>query len=550
MSLKNQFQLFGLRDNTTIKQRIWFGFGLMLIILTIALLSALSLISSISMGVNRVTEKIQPAVLSAQELAFQLESANDSVGFYMLTRESQYKEKYIRSMDKAGETIQSLKSHEYIIGNHDYSSQVEIIGEYINQLSSYQDRVVELVTNESLNIPAMAIAGEKLNPMAQQIQGMISQMILSEWDEDNSDESRSEFRQTLYDMRYYNVQLIGELRTFLAFRSENNVTNMNEINEVLDAKISEIAELEDMLTFEQVEIIPEYRQLRESYKSALIETAAIHRSDKHRNDIFLVKTEIGPLMVKSLEELVKLVDQLRNDIAMQSASLQSDAKSARSEVITGMVLSVLIGIVIAYFMVRMITIPINRTVDAIEDLAAGEGDLTRRLPAEGKSEVMKISDGFNRFAGKVHNLVTQVAGGVQSLSGAVNDISSIVDQTQRGSQNQQIQTEHVVSAISQMTTAVQEVASNANLAADSAHQADEKARIGQSVVGETIKSINELAAEIETGSNVIHALEKDTQAIGSVLDVIKSISEQTNLLALNAAIEAARAGEQGRGFAV
>lgn len=201
-------------------------------------------------------------------------------------------------------------------------------------------------------------------------------------------------------------------------------------------------------------------------------------------------------------------------------------------------------------MVRMITIPINEAVLAIEDLAEGEGDLTRRLQADGKSEIMKMSDGFNRFAGKVHNLVTQVAEGVQNLSLVVKDVSSIVDLTQHGSQQQRAQTENVATAISAMAQMVQEVTNSANLAAESAQQADDNAKTGQSIVTKTIDSINELAGEIETGVNVIYALEKDADAIGSVLDVIKGIAEQTNLLALNAAIEAARAGEQGRGFAV
>lgn len=550
MGLGERCRLLWLTKNSTIKQRIWFGFGLILAVLAIASLSALSQFSALSSGINKVTEKIQPAVLSAQDLAFELESANNSVGFYMLTREIQYKDKYFDSMSKADSGLQSLQSHEYIADNDGYRSQVGLIAGYISQLSSFRDRVVELVSNEALNIPAMAIAGEKLNPMAQQMQGMANQMILSEWDEDNTDESRSEFRQALYDIRYYSGQLMGELRTYLAFRSENNIANMASINQVLDAKINNLASLDDMLTFEQAEIIPQYQEIRIDYKKALAETLSIHRSDQHRKDIFLAKSEIGPIISSSQKELVKLVDALRGEIADESLTLQSSADEAQSKVIFGIGLSVFIGIVIAYFMARMITLPINDAVRAIENLAEGEGDLTQRLPAEGKSEVVKMSDGFNRFAGRVHKLVTQVADGVQNLSLAVEDISEIVDRSQQGSQKQREQTEHVAHAITEMTASVKAVASSANLAADSAQQADENAKSGRSVVTATVDSINELATVIDTGANVIHQLERDADAIGSVLDVIKGIAEQTNLLALNAAIEAARAGEQGRGFAV
>ncbi len=550
MSFLDKCSLGWLVKSTTIKNRIWFGFGLILVVLTAVSLSTLSQFTALSSGINAVTEKIQPAVLTSQNLAFELESANNSLGFYMLTKDEQYKESYFRSLNEAASTIKALQAHEYISANDKYRSEVEVIVADITMLSSFKDQVVDLVTNDIRNIPAMRLAGEKLNPMAQQMQGMLSQMILSEWGEENIDDERSELRQTIYDLRYYNAQLVGELRTFLAFRDKINITNMNSMTEVMDSKVAAVAEAGDMLTFEQAEIMPEYQKVLVEYKKALEETVKLHSSEQYRNDIYLTKTEIGPVIVKSQQELVTLVNELRDDIAHESSALQDDANAASSKVIAGMSVGVLLGIIIAFFMSRMITFPINEVVRAFDDLAEGEGDLTSRLRSEGKSEMAQMSDGFNRFATKVHNLVSQVAEEIQSLTSVVQNVSTIVDQTKQGSLQQREQTGQVATAITEMTATVQEVASNANLAAESAQLADGNAKTGQSVVTETIDSINALASEIETGANVIYELEKDAEAIGSVLDVIRGIAEQTNLLALNAAIEAARAGEQGRGFAV
>jgi methyl-accepting chemotaxis protein len=537
-------------SNTTIKQRIWFGFSLLLVILITVSLSTLLQFATLSSGINKLTDKIQPAVMSSQSLSFHLESASHALGFYMLTREPQYKDKYSASMLKAKQTMLSLQGFEYISANATYRSEAQKIAGYIEKLSGYEHHIIELVSNDDLNSPAMQIAGEKLNPMAQQMQGMISQMILSEWGEGNSDEERSEFRQKLYDIRYYNAQLLGELRTFLAFRSDNNIDNMKSLNEVLDQKVEALAAAEDLLTFEQADILPAYQEMRTEYKQVLNQTIAIHSSDKYRNDIYLTKTEIGPIIADIQQELLKLVGFLRNDIAAESTALQDGAGNAGSKVVSGVVIGVLIGIVIAFFMARMITVPINEVVYAFEDLAEGDGDLTHRLNSQGRSEISRLSRGFNRFADKVHNLVSEVAAGVQHLSQVVADVSAIVDQTQHGSQQQRAQTENAASAIEQMSTTVQVVADNARQAAESAQQADDNARSGQVVVSETVSSINTLANEIETGVDVIGELVKGVEAIGSVLNVITSISEQTNLLALNAAIEAARAGEQGRGFAV
>lgn len=108
----------------------------------------------------------------------------------------------------------------------------------------------------------------------------------------------------------------------------------------------------------------------------------------------------------------------------------------------------------------------------------------------------------------------------------------------------------MATAITQMSSTVQEVARSASQASTAAGEADREAKAGNLVVGEAIQAINKLAAEIEQSANVIEKLKSDSENIGTVVDVIKGIAEQTNLLALNAAIEAARAGEQGRGFAV
>lgn len=115
---------------------------------------------------------------------------------------------------------------------------------------------------------------------------------------------------------------------------------------------------------------------------------------------------------------------------------------------------------------------------------------------------------------------------------------------------QQAETDQIATAVNQMVASIQEVASNAQHAADAAGRADTETASGQRLVAHTSQSITALEGEIRQAAQVIHELEGQSNEISKVLDVIRGIAEQTNLLALNAAIEAARAGEQGRGFAV
>ncbi|OOG26195.1 methyl-accepting chemotaxis protein [Thioalkalivibrio denitrificans] len=210
----------------------------------------------------------------------------------------------------------------------------------------------------------------------------------------------------------------------------------------------------------------------------------------------------------------------------------------------------LLGLAFTWVIARGIVKPLHLTVQRLDDISRGEGDLTQRLPVEGNNELSRLAESFNAFVTKLQELIQQVAGATAQLAAASEELSATAEQTTTQVRRQQGETEQVATAMNEMTATVQEVARNANEAARSAQDTDKEARGGREVVKATIKSIETLAAEVEAAGGVIQRLSADSEEIGKVLDVIRGIAEQTNLLALNAAIEAARAGEQGRGFAV
>jgi len=204
-----------------------------------------------------------------------------------------------------------------------------------------------------------------------------------------------------------------------------------------------------------------------------------------------------------------------------------------------------------YFVMNKIIItPLTSLALRLQDICSGDGDLTARLDAKGKSEFAWVASSFNAFVKKIAKTIDSISYTSEQLAKSSHQLAEITQQTEHGVEKQLAETTQVATAMEEMTATVQEVARNAVSASESAATADTEATSGKNIVTQAMNEINQLASEVDNAASVIHELESDSNSIGEVLSVIQGIAEQTNLLALNAAIEAARAGEQGRGFAV
>ncbi|MCU9949315.1 methyl-accepting chemotaxis protein [Pseudomonas sp. PDM13] len=234
--------------------------------------------------------------------------------------------------------------------------------------------------------------------------------------------------------------------------------------------------------------------------------------------------------------------------------LETDLSAQRDEDIFGMsvvgLLIAALGLVVIWFVGFGIASPLRQMVAMLDDIAQGEGDLTRRLHSERADELGSIASGFNTFLAKLQTMISQVVSSVQKVSDSSEHTADIAIRTNQGVQKQLAEIELVATAVHEMTATAQDVARNATLAAEAASHADQAANHGKRIVQSTTAAITALAGEISRAVGVVQNLAKDSENINAILVAIRGIAEQTNLLALNAAIEAARAGEQGRGFAV
>ena len=213
-------------------------------------------------------------------------------------------------------------------------------------------------------------------------------------------------------------------------------------------------------------------------------------------------------------------------------------------------IGVLICALLAFAFPTLVTRPLRRLLERLEQIADGDGDLRGRVEVASRDELGQVARVFNRFLDKLQPMIAEIGGLAGSVSTSAQDLASLAARNDQLISDEFAAVDQVSTAATEMSAAVHEVARSAQQAAETARQADDQSQHGAQVVGASIRVIRDMADDVGKAAQTIQALEEETASIGAVLEVIRTIAEQTNLLALNAAIEAARAGEQGRGFAV
>ncbi|BBI43231.1 methyl-accepting chemotaxis protein [Pseudomonas syringae] len=225
-------------------------------------------------------------------------------------------------------------------------------------------------------------------------------------------------------------------------------------------------------------------------------------------------------------------------------------RSVRVTALAATIMTLLCVTALLLISIRVLTSPLRTMGAAMNDIANGDGDLTRRLDTSSQDEFGELAKAFNGFVTKIHNSLTSVqsvAGGLAKISGEVVEATN---STLVNAAEQSTRTSSIAAAIHELGASAGEIAANASQASKEASSAKDASLRGQVLVEESAASMHTLSSNLASSQQNIIALNNQTISIGKILDVIKAVSEQTNLLALNAAIEAARAGDAGRGFAV
>ncbi len=534
--------------NLSVRYKIWLAMGVMLVLLIAVVGDSRFGMAKVEKRMDFAVSEVQPLATQAQTLVGTIESAMRSLGFYLLTHESQYREEYGLWLDRADGVLAEMGGSS-VSGEAGIADHLKAVRAALQELRGRQEEMFGLVESQLANFPAFRFAAAELNPRSQKMLQLASAMIQSEQFEE-ANEARRALLMDLTGLRYAWSNVMNGVRAYLSFRGKSALDEVQLYREEIDRLVTKLQGYGDELTFDQVDQLEQFSRLRDEFFASWDRLLVDYNDTNWRADATLLREEVGPLLQRIREHTSEVNDLLA---AKASAARQEVAGTITRLESNQFILLVIALVVVAGVMIginHFIVAPAQRLRDLLRDIADGEGDLTQRCNLDAGDELGEASRYFNRMMEGLQAMMGDVAAVSRSVREGVELSSQRVNGVAANAVQVAARVGDTATAAEELSATSAEIARNAEEAAGEAARVEEMATNGTRSVEQMNRVARQVGEQVGILKQGVDQLEEKSRCMLEMVDAINDIANQTNLLALNAAIEAARAGEMGRGFAV
>ena len=508
------------------------GFAVMAILMVITVVIAISRIDSNQIINDRVFSLRTPTVLASNHM---LNGINDSLAAlrgYMILGADKFKNGRKNAWVNIDDSYARMTKYS---ANWTVPANVEklkAMGEVLKEFKVAQQEI-EDISGTIDNTPATKILVVEAAPLAGILVSEITKIINMEAKLAATPE-RKALLGMMADVRGTTARSLASIRAFLLTGDKKFEDAFNVMWTKNIKRFGDLTRNKHLMTSAQKASFKKFSAARAKFKDLPGKMFEIRGGKSWNMANLWLGTKAAPRagkLVKSLTAMIKNQQGLADkDVAEATAS----GSALKNFMMVLGAIAVIIAIVVAYFIVNMITKPVVRAVEGIKTIASG--DLTQRWEVNSNDELGNMLKDMNRMADALTDVVTDVSDGSNSIGLSANEIAKgNLDLSQR-TEEAASSLEETASSMEEMTSTVKQNADNTRQANQLAISTREQAEQGGKVLANAVDAMG--------------AITDSSKKIADIIGVIDEIAFQTNLLALNAAVEAARAGEQGRGFAV
>ena len=500
--------------NVSVAKKLTIGFGLLLLMSLLIFWAGWSSISGLSYRMDRMS--------AVNNLMNDMGNMRLARGDYLQSEGSVDKAEALHGrIEVTGQTLQSLRALFTLPFN------LQHVDDMTQRLVAYRAAVNGLMASYQ-QIEASRLVRRTTGDKALQLLDGLDTLIAANL----SVEDQYRIYRAVKDLQMQFLYARFETR---AYTYSNNPKSFAAAAKAVDQTLASLAVLREALAGAEQATLDELGKNVQAYRDSL----QTHQSALQQIDAGSAEVQKqGDSMLSTSQALYANQMQLRAE----------DTNRAAWTMGLCLILALTLGVLGAVLITRQIAPPLRAALQNVQRIA--NGDLTFQASVQRRDEIGQLEQGLGEMAGNLRQLIGHIGDGATQIASATEELSAITQQTRAGASEQKLETEQVATAMHEMTTTVHDVARNAVDTASAVDHAARDANDGARIVLKAIEQIENLTGEVQLTSDAIGSLAAESDRIGSMLDVIKSVAEQTNLLALNAAIEAARAGEAGRGFAV